>query len=272
MTGLATGAFIVREDDIAREVLSVSTATAPMQIALLVDTSQGDRQLSDRLPHRCPEVHQADGGQERDHAHGLRRATHATGRFHARWRTVWRRPWVGVRAAREAGTYPSKPSSTLPADSAAPQRQARPRYRGRGRAAHRSSASIIIRMWSMPCVKRRDAAHPHAPTTQAWRGLQPMTARRSRDCSRRSTTGPGFPRDAATDILTTMAIGDRMEVPSPASSKNRRPDHQRATAEADSTEDGCGQRQECRGYGACEAVAITKASHATAAPAMASAA
>ncbi len=40
VTGLTTGAFIVREDDIAREVLRVSPATAPMQIALLVDTSQ----------------------------------------------------------------------------------------------------------------------------------------------------------------------------------------------------------------------------------------
>ncbi len=40
VTGLTTGAFIVRENDIAREVLRVSPATAPMQIALLVDTSQ----------------------------------------------------------------------------------------------------------------------------------------------------------------------------------------------------------------------------------------
>jgi len=40
VTGLPAGAFIVRENDIAREVLRVSPATAPMQIALLVDTSQ----------------------------------------------------------------------------------------------------------------------------------------------------------------------------------------------------------------------------------------
>lgn len=38
--GLAAGEFVVREDDTAREVLRVSTATEPMQIAVLVDTSQ----------------------------------------------------------------------------------------------------------------------------------------------------------------------------------------------------------------------------------------
>jgi len=40
VAGLSAGEFIVRENDIAREVLQASTATAPMQIALLVDTSQ----------------------------------------------------------------------------------------------------------------------------------------------------------------------------------------------------------------------------------------
>jgi VWFA-related protein len=39
VTGLAAKEFTVREDDIAREVLRVSTATDPLQIALLVDTS-----------------------------------------------------------------------------------------------------------------------------------------------------------------------------------------------------------------------------------------
>ena len=40
VNGLAASEFIVREDDTAREVLRVSAATAPMQIAVLVDTSQ----------------------------------------------------------------------------------------------------------------------------------------------------------------------------------------------------------------------------------------
>jgi len=40
VTGLQTSEFVVREDDAAREVLRVSTATEPMQIAVLVDTSQ----------------------------------------------------------------------------------------------------------------------------------------------------------------------------------------------------------------------------------------
>jgi VWFA-related protein len=39
VTGLAAKEFTVREDDVAREVLRVSTATEPLQIALLVDTS-----------------------------------------------------------------------------------------------------------------------------------------------------------------------------------------------------------------------------------------
>ena len=40
VTGLSAGEFIVREDDTAREVLRVAPATEPMQIAVLVDTSQ----------------------------------------------------------------------------------------------------------------------------------------------------------------------------------------------------------------------------------------
>ena len=40
VTGLAAGEFVVREDDVAREVLRVSRATEPMHIAVLVDTSQ----------------------------------------------------------------------------------------------------------------------------------------------------------------------------------------------------------------------------------------
>jgi VWFA-related protein len=40
VTGLSASEFIVREDDMAREVLRVSKATEPMQIALLIDTSQ----------------------------------------------------------------------------------------------------------------------------------------------------------------------------------------------------------------------------------------
>ncbi len=39
VTGLGPADFIVREDDVTREVLSVRRATMPMQIAVLVDTS-----------------------------------------------------------------------------------------------------------------------------------------------------------------------------------------------------------------------------------------
>ena len=38
--GMGAGEFVVREDDTAREVLRVSTATEPLHIAVLVDTSQ----------------------------------------------------------------------------------------------------------------------------------------------------------------------------------------------------------------------------------------
>jgi Ca-activated chloride channel family protein len=40
VTGLPPNDFIVREDDVAREVLRASPATQPMQLAVLVDTSQ----------------------------------------------------------------------------------------------------------------------------------------------------------------------------------------------------------------------------------------
>src|SRR5687768_5841252 len=39
VSGLSASELIVREDNVAREVLRVSTATAPLQIALLIDTS-----------------------------------------------------------------------------------------------------------------------------------------------------------------------------------------------------------------------------------------
>lgn len=39
VTGLAPSEFIIREDDASREVLRASTATEPLQIALLIDTS-----------------------------------------------------------------------------------------------------------------------------------------------------------------------------------------------------------------------------------------
>lgn len=39
VTGLSASEFIVREDDASREVLRASTATEPLQIALLIDTS-----------------------------------------------------------------------------------------------------------------------------------------------------------------------------------------------------------------------------------------
>ena len=41
--------FVVREDNLAREVLKVEPAVDPMQIAILVDTSQGAR---DARPQR----------------------------------------------------------------------------------------------------------------------------------------------------------------------------------------------------------------------------
>ena len=41
--------FIVREDNVAREVLRVAPATDPMQIAILVDNSQAAAQLHPRL-------------------------------------------------------------------------------------------------------------------------------------------------------------------------------------------------------------------------------
>jgi VWFA-related protein len=40
VTGLGPGEFVVREDGVAREVLRVAPAAEPMEIALLVDTSQ----------------------------------------------------------------------------------------------------------------------------------------------------------------------------------------------------------------------------------------
>jgi hypothetical protein len=43
VTGLGVGDFVVKEDNQTREVLRVSPATEPMQIAVLVDTSQAAR-------------------------------------------------------------------------------------------------------------------------------------------------------------------------------------------------------------------------------------
>lgn len=45
VTGLGEADFVVREDRVAREILTVLPATDPMQIALLVDNSQAAEQL-----------------------------------------------------------------------------------------------------------------------------------------------------------------------------------------------------------------------------------
>ena len=50
--------FIVREDNMAREVLRVEPAVEPMQIALLVDTSQAARNDIARHAHRAAGVRQ----------------------------------------------------------------------------------------------------------------------------------------------------------------------------------------------------------------------
>ena len=83
VTGLAASEFIVREDDTAREVLRVSTATEPMHIAVLVDTSQAmeEHMLDIRTALRT--LLQAGGGQARDRAHRPRRAAHRSLRLHA---------------------------------------------------------------------------------------------------------------------------------------------------------------------------------------------
>lgn len=48
VAGLTAADFIVREDDVAREVLRVSAASEPAQIALLIDTSQAiEEQIND---------------------------------------------------------------------------------------------------------------------------------------------------------------------------------------------------------------------------------
>jgi len=49
VTGLTPDAFIVREDGVQREVLAVRPATAPMEIALLVDDSQAAEEALQNL-------------------------------------------------------------------------------------------------------------------------------------------------------------------------------------------------------------------------------
>ncbi|MBE3074077.1 MAG: GvpL/GvpF family gas vesicle protein, partial [Actinobacteria bacterium] len=49
VSGLAAADFLVREDGVAREVLKAGPATAPMQIALVVDDSQAATQAVQQL-------------------------------------------------------------------------------------------------------------------------------------------------------------------------------------------------------------------------------
>ena len=65
MPDLGPADFIVREDNVAREVLKVAPAVDPMQIALLVDNSQAARDDIRDIRTRAPGVH---------HGHDRRRA------------------------------------------------------------------------------------------------------------------------------------------------------------------------------------------------------
>jgi VWFA-related protein len=49
VNGLTVADFTVREDDVKREILKVEPATAPMQVVLLVDTSDSTRSLTHDL-------------------------------------------------------------------------------------------------------------------------------------------------------------------------------------------------------------------------------
>ena len=53
--GLGPADFIIREDNVAREVLRVAPATDPMQIALLVDNSQAARDYISNMRQALPE-------------------------------------------------------------------------------------------------------------------------------------------------------------------------------------------------------------------------
>ena len=75
--------FVVREDNIAREVLQVAPADEPMQIAVLVDTSQAARDdiahIRTALP---PFVATLTAGQEPGGAHRDRRTADGLRRLH----------------------------------------------------------------------------------------------------------------------------------------------------------------------------------------------
>ncbi len=74
--------FIVREDNVAREVLKVAPATEPMQVALLIDNSQAARDYISHYPSGAPRIrgHSRRFGrrqhQERCRHHRNRRAPH----------------------------------------------------------------------------------------------------------------------------------------------------------------------------------------------------
>ena len=57
--------FIVREDNVAREVLRVVPASDPMQIAIMVDNSTAAGPLRAGYPPRAAVVHREAGGADR---------------------------------------------------------------------------------------------------------------------------------------------------------------------------------------------------------------
>ena len=70
VSGLGPSDFIVREDNVAREVLNVAPAVEPMHIALLVDNSQSSRehiaQIRQALPAFIAALTPASGGVKHD--------------------------------------------------------------------------------------------------------------------------------------------------------------------------------------------------------------
>ena len=108
VTGLAAGEFIVREDDTAREVLRVSTATEPMHIAVLVDTSQAMEEHMLDIRTALRSFFKQMARQARDRAHRPRRASHRSLRLYARCRAPGEGGRIGLLALGQRHLHPRR--------------------------------------------------------------------------------------------------------------------------------------------------------------------
>ena len=204
VSGLAASEFIVREDDAAREVLRVSTATEPMHIAVLVDTSQAMEEHMLDIRTALRSFFKRVAGKHEIALIGLGERptvlsdyTRDAGRLEKAVGSVFSRPGSGtyiLDAIVEASNGLQKRKATRPHIIV---------YAAKGpEFSERSNQSVVDAL-------RESGATLH--TLMLNRPGAAMSSREEQELAQAVANGTKATGGRREDLLTPMALGDRLQ-------------------------------------------------------------